>query len=97
MTNLNIFRAVAFFEGLSFLILLIIGVTLKYAYGMPQTVEVVGPIHGVLFMLYCIYLYVIHRQYNLAVRTTFSGVIAGLLPAGTFFFDGYLRRQVDLS
>ena len=67
---------------------------LKYIYGAPHTVEIVGPIHGILFMVYCIYLIVIFREYELPIRSIIEGFVAGILPFGTFAFDIRIRNEI---
>ena len=39
-------------EGISFLILLVIAMPLKYYFGWPFAVKVVGWLHGILFIAY---------------------------------------------
>ena len=46
-------RTIAIIEGISFLILLFIAMPLKYAWGQPQAVRIVGMAHGVLFIIFC--------------------------------------------
>ena len=45
-------RVIAFLEGVSFLLLLGIAMPLKYMYGQPEMVRVVGMAHGILFVWY---------------------------------------------
>tara|TARA_B100000586_G_C19854295_1_gene320013 strand:+ start:121 stop:417 length:297 start_codon:yes stop_codon:yes gene_type:complete len=97
MSNLAIFRIIAFLEGLSYILLLGIAMPLKHMYGMPMAVSVIGMIHGILFMVYCAYLIVILKEYTLRVPIGVRGFIAGLLPFGTFVFDGYIRRQKEVQ
>ena len=46
------FRTVAFWEGISFLILLFVAMPLKYGLGVDMAVRVVGLAHGLLFIAY---------------------------------------------
>jgi integral membrane protein len=46
------FRIIAFWEGVSFLVLLFVAMPLKYGFGVGAAV-VVGMAHGVLFIGYC--------------------------------------------
>ena len=48
---LNRLRVVAFWEGVSFLVLLGVAMPLKYLAGWPLAVRVVGMAHGILFIL----------------------------------------------
>ena len=46
------YRVMAYVVGVGLLVLVLIGVPLQYAADKPAVVEVVGPIHGVLYMVY---------------------------------------------
>jgi integral membrane protein len=43
-------------EGLTLLILVAVGVPLKHFAGRPELVAVLGPIHGVAFLIYALWL-----------------------------------------
>jgi integral membrane protein len=45
-------RIIGFIEGVSFLILLLIAMPLKYYFDLPMAVKITGWIHGVLFPLH---------------------------------------------
>ena len=86
-------RLIGFIEGISFLLLLGIAMPLKYIYGMPEAVKVVGMIHGILFIIYV--MTAIHASNVLrwrAPRTLFA-LVAAVLPFGPFVFDIWLRRD----
>ncbi|HET7817818.1 MAG TPA: DUF3817 domain-containing protein, partial [Bacteroidia bacterium] len=51
---LNRFLKVGLAEGLSFIILLAIAMPLKYFAGIPAAVRIVGMLHGLLFIAFCI-------------------------------------------
>ena len=54
-TPVGRFRVIAFIEGISFLVLLLIAMPIKYVDALgknPTPVLYVGWVHGVLFMLY---------------------------------------------
>jgi integral membrane protein len=84
-------RAAGFLEGVSFLILLVIAMPLKYAAGIPEAVSVVGMLHGVLFVLYLITI----ANALIVRKLTFAGsllaFIAAFLPFGPFLMDRRLR------
>ena len=50
--ELSWFRKVSFAEGWSFILLLGVAMPLKYIWGQPMAVSIVGAIHGGLFLLY---------------------------------------------
>ena len=93
MKLLQLFRKVAFAEGLSYLVLLFLAMPLKYIWDIPQAVRVVGMIHGVLFILY-IWILIrvwINRKWKFS-RATIAA-IASLVPFGTMMFDSTLKRE----
>jgi integral membrane protein len=88
-------RIIGISEGVSFLVLLIIAMPLKYFLGIPEAVKLVGWIHGVLFIAYVIAVFVSIR----AMRWGFVGVAialgASLVPLGTFILDKQLKRRQE--
>ena len=68
MLSFTTFRIIALLEGVSFLLLLGVAMPLKYIYMTPLAVQVIGPIHGLLFMLFCAYLIMILKRYTLPTK-----------------------------
>ena len=92
-TPLGRFRTVAFFEGTSFLVLLLIAMPLKYMLGLPQLVRVVGMAHGVLFVAYLFTLMTATLEYGWSLVRVAQALLASLVPGGTFWLDTQLRRE----
>jgi integral membrane protein len=90
------FRMVALLEGLSFLLLLFVAMPLKYGADQPLAVKILGPAHGVLFILYAVLLYDIILSKVWSRRAIFFAIAAAFLPAGTLLFDGWFRRNAPL-
>jgi len=90
-TPIGRLRAVGFIEGISFLVLLLIAMPLKYAADIPEPVTVIGMIHGALFALYlaAIVHALIARQ--LSVGLSIAAVAAAFLPFGPFLLDRKLK------
>jgi integral membrane protein len=84
---IRLFRTVAYAEGLSFLILLGIAMPLKYVWGMPEYVRVVGALHGGLFLAYVAGIVYFADHYEWSKKKTLLGFAASVLPFGTFVFD----------
>jgi len=84
---LHNFRKVAFSEGISFLVLLLIAMPLKYLAGLPEAVKIVGWIHGVLFLAFVGLVFKVSDEENWTPRTTVLALFAGMIPFGTFVFD----------
>jgi integral membrane protein len=79
-------------EGSSLLILLFLAMPLKYFFGMPEAVSVVGSIHGFLFVSYCVMI----AYMTFIVRWPFVysviAVIVAFIPFGNIIFDRKLDK-----
>ena len=84
---IDLFRYTAIVEGISYITLLFIAMPLKYAYGYPLAVKVVGMAHGVLFILFIFLLMSAAQKYKFSLLFTAVLFLASLLPFGTFFTD----------
>ncbi len=85
------FRIVAFWEGISFLVLLFVAMPLKYGLGVDQAVSVVGMAHGLLFIGYCVTLALAASR--LGTRRSVLAFVLSLVPGGTFWLEDRLRRD----
>ena len=93
-SGLSRLRLVGFLEGLSFLVLLLIAMPLKYAAGQPLAVRYVGMAHGVLFLLYLWALVPVALDYRWKPKTIALAVLASLLPAGPFVFEAKVLKPL---
>jgi integral membrane protein len=80
-------RTIGQIEAISFLILLGIAMPLKYLAGIPMAVKVVGWIHGVLFVLFCVALLKTMVIARWRLDRAAMVFIAALLPFGPFIID----------
>ena len=87
------FRLVALAEGVSYVVLVGIGMPLKYLADLPETVLVVGWMHGVLFMLYMALLARVVWTLRWGLVRIAQAVVASLVPGGTFVLDLSLRKE----
>ena len=92
-TPLGRLRVIGWWEGVSFLVLLLVAMPLKYYWGMPKAVSVVGMAHGVLFMLYVLAAIQAALEYDWPWKKTALVLIASVLPAGPFVVDAKLLRH----
>jgi integral membrane protein len=86
-------RVVGFIEGMSYLLLLFIAMPLKYWAGMPLAVTITGAIHGLFFVLFIFALAHVFFAHRKSFWFGLGGVMASLLPFGTFILDKQLRNQ----
>lgn len=83
----NSFRIIALLEGVSYLLLLLIAVPIKYVQGNPEYVKLLGMPHGLLFVAYVVLAIVIGNDLKWDLKTMFIVLVASILPFGTFYVD----------
>ncbi len=91
--TINWFRRIAVAEGVSFLVLLLIAMPLKYFADLPQAVKVVGWLHGVLFVAFLALAYEAKVVLDKNLGWLVKAVVASVLPFGTFVLDRQLRQE----
>lgn len=96
-TPLSRFRFIGILEGISFLVLLGIGMPLKYMAGIPEVVKYVGWAHGILFILYMMALLQVVLAYNWSFAKAAFGFVASLLPFGPFILDKKLLKSEEAA
>lgn len=88
------FRVLGYLEAMSFLGLLFIAMPLKYIWGEPLAVRILGSVHGGLFVVYILAAFVLAEKLNWSLKTLFYSCLAAVLPLGTIVFDRkYLRQK----
>ena len=90
-TPVGRFRIVAFWEGISYLLLLFVAMPLKYGFGIDVAVRIVGMAHGVLFLAYCATLGLAARR--LGARRSLVAFVISFVPGGTFWLEARLRQD----
>jgi integral membrane protein len=92
-TDLGRFRVVSLLEGLSYVALVGVAMPLKYAAGFPQAVRIVGMIHGVLFVAFCIALFAVATNRDWPHKKSAIAMLAAILPLGAFWLERRLRAE----
>ena len=95
MNVMRFLRFVSISEGVSYLVLLLVAMPLKYLWDMPMAVKWVGWAHGILFMSLAAAVLLAMALAALPFKTACVVGVASLLPAGPFFADRLLRRHVE--
>lgn len=83
----SVFRKIAFAEGVSFMILLLLAMPLKYFANLPVAVTVVGGLHGLLFVVFMALALAVIIQYKKSIWWLLTSFIASIIPLGTFWMD----------
>ena len=94
LNSINSLRLLGNIEGISYLLLLGIAMPLKYFFGFPMAVKIVGMAHGVLFIAYCLLLALQMRANKWNLLFGIYLFVATLIPFGTFVTD---RRLAKIS
>ena len=93
---LQLLRKTGIAEGISFLLLLLIAMPLKYIFDLPLTVKYTGWAHGLLFVLYVAQAYYVKEVYNWPLKKFIYAFVAAWLPIGTFVYDRQLKKEEEL-
>ena len=86
-------RVISIVEGISFIVLLLIAMPMKYIWGMPNAVTVVGMVHGVLFLLFCVALVNAVLVARWRLKPPLLIFLASLIPFAPLWVEHWLRRQ----
>lgn len=87
------YRVMANVVGVGLLILVFVGVPLQLA-GIPAVVEIVGPIHGFLYIVYLLCALDLARRARFTIVQMLAMVGAGLLPFLAFIIERKISRRI---
>ena len=83
----SLFRIVALLEGVSYILLMTLGLYFKYLLNDDTYVKLLGMSHGVLFMLYILIAFLLRKQEQWSFINFVIILFASLIPFGTFYID----------
>jgi integral membrane protein len=88
-----LFRVIAFLEGVSYILLMSVGLYFKYQLADPSYVKLLGMPHGLLFISYLILAFLIKDGEQWKNKDFGIILLASILPFGTFYIDWkYLKN-----
>ncbi|MEO0513739.1 MAG: DUF3817 domain-containing protein [Planctomycetota bacterium] len=87
---MRVLRVVGLIEGVSYVLLLLVAMPMKYLGDMPWAVSYVGMAHGLLFILLWLLVAAAWAK-GLPTKLSVIVLIASILPAGPFFVDHKLK------
>lgn len=94
-SRIRFFRLITFLEGISLIVLVLIAVPIKYVGKDPSWVQLIGPIHGALFLVF------IYMAWDIGNRMKWNWsemiwkiLIASFIPFGTFYLDHKVLRHL---
>ena len=85
--TLKTFRVISLLEALSFVILLLVAMPIKYILGNPELVRIVGMAHGILFVLYILGAFVFKNKLNWSNQILGVVILCSIIPLGPFYVD----------
>lgn len=95
-TRIGRLRIVAFLEGVSLLLLVGIAVPAKYISHDPTLVRTIGPLHGILFLLFIFNALGTGIEQRWSFKTTtWKVLVACMIPFGTFYIDWKILRRLE--
>ena len=92
--SLQRYRWMAYIVGTGLVILVLVAVPLQYAAGLPQLAQVVGPIHGVMYIVYLLAAADLSRRGYLKVSQLLIIALAGFVPFLAFVVERRITRAV---
>ena len=90
---LHRFRMVGIAEGISFLVLLLIAMPIKYLLKIQEPVKLVGWLHGALFITYLYLIIEVAVTFKKSLGWCIISFLAAFVPCGTFITDKKLRKE----
>lgn len=85
-------RFVSLAEAISFLMLLLVAMPVKYGLGQEVGVQIMGPVHGILFIVYGLLTLDVCGRLTWTLRRTAIVLVAAVLPVAPFFVERWLRQ-----
>lgn len=92
-TSLGLLRLTAILEGISYLVLLLIAMPLKYFLDFPFAVTLVGAVHGFLFIAYLLMVAIVKFRKGWSILWALWAVLLAFIPLGTFYLDKQLQTK----
>ena len=91
---MSLFKISGILETISTISLFFVAMPLKYIGGNEILVKIIGPIHGFLFILYCVLVWWEQNQGRMSSSLAIKGMLAAIPPGGPIWFDRkYLNQE----
>src|SRR4029077_18385301 len=82
----------AYVTGVVLVVLCFVGIPLQVA-GHPAVANNVGVVHGILYIIYLVFAWILSRKLGLAVKPTVVMLLAGTIPVMTFIVERWVTRR----
>jgi integral membrane protein len=89
------YRVMAYTVGTLLLVLVAVGVPLQVWVHNNSVVSVVGPLHGILYIVYLIVAYDLARRARFTLLQLLAMIAAGLVPLLAFIVERWVAARVE--
>jgi integral membrane protein len=86
------YRVMAYVTGVVLVVLCFVGIPLQVA-GYPSVANNVGVVHGILYIIYLVFAWILSRKLGLATKPTVIMLLAGTIPIMTFIVERWVTRR----
>ena len=86
------YRVMAYVTGVVLVVLCFVGIPLQVA-GHPTVANNVGVVHGILYIIYLVFAWILSRKLALATKPTVIMLLAGTIPIMTFIVERWVTRR----
>jgi integral membrane protein len=87
------YRVMAYIVGTGLLVLVLVGIPLRYGAHSAGVVEVVGPLHGYLYLIYLFFALDLWRRERWSFTRIVVMVAAGFVPGLAFYIERVMTRR----
>jgi integral membrane protein len=81
------FSMLAILEGMSYLLIIFVTMPLKYYFGMLIPNKIIGLLHGILFIAYIYFAFIVAREKKWQMSQLLIVLAASVIPFATFWVD----------
>ena len=85
------YRVMAYVTGVVLVVLCFVGIPLQVA-GHPAVANDVGVVHGMLYIIYLVFAWILARRLRLSAGPTVIMLLAGTIPIMTFVVERWVTR-----
>jgi len=89
------YRAMAYVVGIGLAVLCFVGVPLQYGAHHPGVVQVVGPLHGIFYIIYLVTCLDLAGRARFSLLQLLGMVCSGWLPLLAFYMERKVARRVS--
>jgi integral membrane protein len=86
------YRVMAYITGVLIIVVCFVGIPMQVAEHNVWIVNNVGTVHGVLYIVYIIFAYILAQKLKMKTGPTVVLLLAGTVPIMTFFVERWMQR-----